>query len=115
MSNTDATYEGTLKFNAYWRWISSEELDEAANELWKLCFGQSKGIIMSADSALNRINENISSLWSLDSSSNITDLEELQLIITDIQESYQWMSNYQKMIKLFELWRMLNDANLCTL
>ncbi len=115
LSNTDATYEGTLKFNAYWRWISSEELDEAANELWKLCFGQSKGIIMSADSALNRINENISSLWSLDSSSNITDLEELQLIITDIQESYQWMSNYQKMIKLFELWRMLNDANLCTL
>jgi len=115
LSNTDAVYEWTLRFNAYWRWISSEELDEAANELWKLCFGTSKGIPMSASAALNRINENISSLWNLDSSSNITDLEELQLIITDIQNSYNWMSNYNKMIKLFELWRMLNDANLCAL
>ncbi len=106
-------YEWSVTFNAYWRWISNDDLNEAANELWKLCFWENSDSLVSPDLALNRVNERIESLWWLDSSVNVSSLWELHDLFSTIQESYQWMSNYNKMVKLFELWRMLNDANLC--
>lgn len=106
-------YEWSVTFNAYWRWISDEDLNEAANELWKLCFWENSDNLVSPDLALNRVNERIESLWWLDSSVNVSSLWELHDLFSTIQTAYQWMSNYNKMIKLFELWRMLNDANLC--
>lgn len=106
-------YEWSVTFNAYWRWISDDDLNEAADVLWKLCFWESSDSSVSPDLALSRVNERIESLWWMDSNVNVSSLWELHDLFSIIQTSYQWMSNYNKMIKLFELWRMLNDANLC--
>ena len=112
LNNEQEQYEWTLTFNAYGRTISEEELQEAATVLWWLCFEKVSNQVMSPDSALNRVNETIASLWQ-EWNVNISALMELKWLFTDIQEEYKDLTNYKKMIKLFELWRMMNDANLC--
>ncbi len=112
LNNEQEQYEWRLTFNAYWRTISEEELQEAASVLWWLCFEKASNQVMSPDAALNRVNETIASLWQ-EWNVNISALMELQWIFTTVQEEYKDLTNYGKMIKLFELWRMLNDGNLC--
>ena len=109
----DELYEWTVTFNAYWRWISNSDLEEASKKLWELCFWEWGNNNLSPDVALSRVNNRIESLWWMDSSVNVSSLWELHDLFSTIQENYGWMSNYHKMIKLFELWRMLKDSNLC--
>ena len=78
-----------------------------------MCFGNNSDQKISPDLALSRVNDKIASLWWLNESVNVLSLWELQWLFTDIQSSYNGMSKYNKMVKLFELWRMMNDANLC--
>ena len=113
LNNEQEKYEWDLTFNAYWRTISSEELDEASTILWNLCFGSMANQTLSPSVALERVNNAIISLWGWSDNVNISSLWELQQIFEEVNSSYNWLSNYNKMIKLFETWRMLNDANLC--
>lgn len=112
LNNEQEQYEWTLTFNAYWRTISPEELQEASTVLGELCFESSANQVMSPETALNRINETIGLLWT-EWNVNVSALLELQWLFTDIQDEYDNLTNYEKMVKVFELWRMLNDANLC--
>ena len=113
LNNEEEKYEWTLKFNAYWRTISSEELNEAADMLWKLCFWSMSNQPLFPDVALERVNNAIVSLWELNVNTNINSLWELKTIFEELNSNYAWMTSYNKMIKLFESWRMLSDANLC--
>ena len=115
LNNDTEQYEWSLTFNAFGRGISTDELEEAATVLWNLCLWKTSNQVMSPDIALTRVNDTIASLWWEDKNINISSLWELQWLFTVIQEQYNWLSNYNKMIKLFELWRMLNDANLCNM
>jgi hypothetical protein len=87
-----------------------EELEEASSMLWKLCFGSNSEEKISPDLALSRVESMIMSLWKY---SNVSSLWELQWLFQDIKSTYDSLTNYDKMIKLFEIWRMMNDANLC--
>ena len=82
--------------------------------LWKLCFWNSTEQKISPDTASQYVENAIVLLWWNREYSNVSSLLELQSLFTSIQESYEEMSNYDKMIKLFEIWRMMNDANLCS-
>jgi hypothetical protein len=62
---------------------------------------------------LSRTNEVIWALWWSREYLNVSTLWELQWLLEKIQEWYKDMTNYEKMVKLFEIWRMMNDANLC--
>ena len=44
---------------------------------------------------------------------NTSNLRELKGIIENIEREYNNLSNNQKIIKLFEIYRMMNDNNLC--
>ena len=86
--------------------------------LWKLCFWYNSEKKVTPDIALERVNNKIASLWWSDKIGNnngisIMSLWELQWLLTDIKNAYNNLSTYNKMIKLFEIWRMMNDANLC--
>lgn len=111
LNNEQEQYEWTIEFNAYWRWISDEDLDEAATILWNLCFWNSDK--MSPDTAYNRVQKNLAALWSTNETNNVMTLDELSILFSSIKKEYEHMTKYDKMIKLFEVWRMLNDANLC--
>ena len=114
LNNEEEEYEWRVSFNAYGRNILDSELEEAGKMLWKLCFWNASTNEISPNFALEHIGDtmSMSSWWDL-KYSNIVSLLELQSLLTSIQESYNDMSNYDKMIKLFEIWRMMNDANLC--
>lgn len=113
LNNEEEKYEWTLTFNAYWRTITTDELNEAADRLWTLCFGTISDQQIFPDIALDIVNESITQLWGLDNNVNINSLQELKWIFEEISEAYPWMTNYNKIVKIFESWRMLNDANLC--
>ena len=109
----DELYEWTVTFNAYWRGISNDNLEEASRELWELCLWEWENNKLTPETALARVNDRIESLWWMDSNVNVSSLWELHDLFSTIQVDFEWMSNYNKMIKLFELWRMLKDSNLC--
>lgn len=114
LNNKEEEYEWKVTFNAYGRNITDAELVEASNMLWKLCFWSTSEQQIIPDLALNRVNETITSLWwNREYSTNVFSLWELQWLFTEIKEWYESMSNYDKMVKLFEIRRMMNDANLC--
>jgi hypothetical protein len=114
LNNKEEEYEWKVTFNAYWRNVTDAELAEASDMLWKLCFWNTSEQQIIPDLALNRVNETITSLWwNREYSTNVFSLWELQWLFTDIKDWYESMSNYDKMIKLFEIRRMMNDANLC--
>jgi hypothetical protein len=113
LNNKEEEYEWKITFNAYGRNILDSELDEASLMLWKLCFWNSSDQRISPDTASQYVEKAITLLWWNREYSNVSSLLELQSLFTSIQESYEDMSNYDKMIKLFEIWRMMNDANLC--
>lgn len=113
LNNKEEEYKWTVTFNAYWRNISDAELEEASSMLWKLCFWSSSDQVISPELALERVEESITSLWWNREYSNVSSLWELQWLFTDIQWEFNGLSNYDKMVKLFEIRRMMNDANLC--
>jgi hypothetical protein len=117
LNNKEEEYQWEVTFNAYGRNILDSELEEASIMLWKLCFWNTSDQQISPELALNRVNDTISSYgWEREGKSeykNMSSLWELQRIFEWIQKNYDKMSNYDKMIKLFEIRRMMNDANLC--
>ena len=118
LNNEEEQYAWSLTFRAYGRSVSSDELNEAASALWKLCFwewidGQIKPI--SPSEALSSVESRMASLWWEEKSSNVVPLIELKWLFDDINNQYGGLTNYNKMIKIFEMWRMMNDANLCGL
>ena len=113
LNNNGEQYEGSVTFYAYWRNVTDSEIEETAWFLWKMCFWENSDQKISADLALSRVNDRIASLWWLNESVNVLSLWELQWLFTDIKNSYNGLPKYDKMVKLFELWRMMNDANLC--
>jgi hypothetical protein len=113
LNNDQDKYEGRVTFNAYWRNISDSELEEASLMLWKLCFWSDFKDGISPELALNYVNDTISKYGWNHEYDNVPPLLELQKLFTSINESYGGMNNYDKIIKLFEIWRMMNDGNLC--
>lgn len=113
LNNEEEKYEWSVNFNAYGRNITTEELDEAARLLWILCFWNNSDQVISPDIALSRINDYMISLWWNREFSNVSSLWELKGVIEEMQAEYPVLTNYDKMVKLFEIRRMLNDANLC--
>lgn len=119
LNNKEEQYQWRVTFNAYWRNITESELEETSSTLWKLCFWYSSQWKITPDSALERVNNKIASLWWSDRIGNNNDISimslwELKWVLTDIKNSYNGLSKYNKMVKLFEIWRMLNDASLCS-
>ena len=113
LNNKEEEYEWKVTFNAYGRNILDSELEEASSMLWKLCFWNGSELKISPELALSRVNETISSYWWEREYKNVSSLWELQNLFETIQKDYDGLNNYDKMIKLFEIWRMMNDANLC--
>jgi hypothetical protein len=113
LNNKEEEYRWSVSFNAYGRNITEEELDEASAMLWKLCFGNATDQKISSELALSLVNDTIASYgWEL-KYQNVSSLWELQTLFTTIGNGYSELNNYEKMVKLFEIWRMMNDANLC--
>lgn len=107
-------YQGSISFNAYGRSISDEEREEIAQILGGKCFLGENTDSINAEAAIKRVQENLLKLGdNLQSSDVVNNLEELNKIFEEIKQEENELNNYHKTIKLFEIFRMLKNANLC--
>lgn len=104
-------YKGEIQMDVYGKWINEQEVIEIAEMLWAECLWNT----LSPKYALNKIESTIINIWSIVNveTNNASNLRELQTIIENINQEYEQLSNYKKIIKLFEIYRMLKDGNLC--
>lgn len=112
LDNTRFLWDISIKI--YWRSISNEELNQISKYLWESCVASWKSL--SLDIALSRVNDKIKVvLWDKkDVNSDIfRDLTEIKKLIEASKKDYEWWFNYKKAIKLFEVYRVLNENNLC--
>jgi len=106
-------YKWKVTINIYGRWISQEDIDQIASVLGNQCFGEDK--MISVDQALVLVNDAIvkqSDAAGADRSKT-EDLWQLKTILDGIVIEYPNISNYKKIVRLFEMWRMLDDSSLC--
>ncbi|HPC34666.1 MAG TPA: hypothetical protein PLP73_03300, partial [Candidatus Absconditabacterales bacterium] len=104
-------YKGEIQMDIYGKGISDEEVDEIAEKLGEKCINEK----LSPEIALKKIENtliNIGDIVKVDTK-NTSNLRELKGIIENIEREYNNLSNNQKIIKLFEIYRMMNDNNLC--
>lgn len=106
-------YAGEIKVNLIGRWISQEWVEEISAILWESCIGSN----LNPDSVLSYIESKISELadtqnLNVDRSKN---LWEMQLLMENVLKEYPAMNNYSRLIKLFEIYRMLSEWWICKL
>lgn len=104
-------YKWEIQINVYGQWISDNDVLDIATLLWKQCLWTT----LTPQEALKKINSTLINIWNIAqiNTSNTSSLRELQSIIDQIDQTYQKLTNYKKTIKLFEIYRMLQDWNLC--
>ncbi len=105
-------YKWEIEMNIHGKWISDEEVEEISQLLWSQCLDESN---LTPESALKKINTTLINIWNIAQidTNNTNNLWELESIIEWIKNEYENLTNYKKTIKLFEIYRMLKDSNLC--
>ncbi len=89
------------------------ELDEISTALGKQCFVKEKP--MNPDNAIQYLQDNTKQFGSIATFSNekSKDLTDLSVLFKSIKDEYMKLPKYKKAVRLFELYRMLDDAGLC--
>lgn len=104
-------YRWTIEFKIYWDWVSDTEVWEIQNLLWNKCLWRS----LKPETALEQVEKKLVNLWdneNLDTYWAIN-LLEIEWLVSDIVKSFDKLSNYKKVIKTFELYRMLSEWSVC--
>lgn len=106
-------YDGKISLEIYGQNISNEEKDEISLILWNKCFLENKAI--SSEEVLNVIDETIRKKSNIieENQNKANSIRDLRTIIENIWTNYDSLTNYKKIIKLFEMYRMLNENWLC--
>jgi len=106
-------YKWSISFNLYGDWLSSDEVVEIQDLLWWMCLWEK----LTPESALKQINSKLTSIWKdteIDTYTT-TRLMELESLISGISSSFGGLSNYKKVVRTFEMYRMLNEWNICNI
>jgi hypothetical protein len=108
------SYEWTISIEAYWKSMSSAEVDEIGTYLWAICLAD--GSALSPWWALNQLERTIKQATQISQFSNekSKQLNDLREAINQINAVYGWLPWLQRVVSLFELYRMLLDNGLCT-
>lgn len=104
-------YAGEIKINLIGRGITQEWVQEVSTILWESCIGSN----LNPDNVLSYIESKISELadtqkLNVDRSKN---LWEMKVLIQNVLKEYPSMNNYLRLIKLFEIHRMLSEWWIC--
>ncbi|MEI6426270.1 MAG: hypothetical protein WCO66_02845 [Candidatus Absconditabacteria bacterium] len=106
-----AKYEGRIELEIYGQNISADEMQEITKTLGKKCFGDNKNL--SLNLALTTVNNNIQAQGNDDGGAS-ANASNLKTILEGIDKEYATANNYKKTIRLFEVYRMLNEGGFCT-
>lgn len=107
-------YWWSFSINIYWKNISNDEVTEIQWFLWTQCIWSTN---LTHTRWIDLVNEVVDKYSQGDlflDSSMLRDLQELKEIFTEIWRNFNGLSNFNKAKRYFEIYRMLRDANLCT-
>lgn len=116
-SQNNAKFEWDVGISIYWKNIPDEDVVNIEKALWEKCFGDaSKPLnpgqvesVIKAEFAKVSIDKNVDA-------KELASFNEMQTIIQDLNKSYVNLDNYNKIIKLFEVYRIIseNEKQICT-
>lgn len=113
IQDKDTRYQWQVKMEVYWKNISEEEIKEIANNLGQKCFTEAKELTV--QTALDIVDNTIKNKWNLLDQAKLktSNIQNLKNVIEKINLEYPNLGNYKKTIRLFEVYRMLNENWLC--
>lgn len=105
-------YKGTVSIRIYGKDLEEGEVDAISQELGTMCFLTRD--TMNIANARARVEKKINEIgkWSLDTQRSLW-LSQILSFFTTIETNYSSLSNYKKVIKLFEVYRTLKENTLC--
>lgn len=108
-------YKWNITIDVYGKWMTQWDLDEISKKLWESCYPKEEMRLLSVEEALKSVNEVITSLSDLEKkdTADSSNLRDLKNIVEQISKDYSGYTNYRKVIKLFEIYRMLKNVWLC--
>ncbi len=112
--NNNIKYKGSMKIVLYGQSVKPEEVEEISKKLGERCIKKP----LSAESALEKVDLKIKELgeiWKKLKTSQIKKFWELKTVLELLVPEYDGYTNNKKAVKLFEIYRMLNNANICSL
>lgn len=109
---TPPQYEWSVIIHMHGRSVKNDDVDQVAFTLWNQCLGNN--IFLSPQSALETVDAYLRRVSdSQIAQQQSTQLLQLRRIVAENQTQFETLSNYNKVIKLFELDKMLTDAGIC--
>ena len=111
-------YAGTVSFKIYGRGISSDDAEQLGQLLTTQCYGSGSKTQLTLESALQRVNDQLSRLSTNENSSEwkvsrVGNLIELKEDFEEDIKEYENLSPYAQIIKKFEVLRSLKNLSLC--
>ena len=106
-------YNVSLNMTVYWRIVTDLDVLDIINEISKKCID--KGIWFNIKWALDRIDTKLkevdpSTVWA----EVIYDLQKMKEIFTEDEKMFEGLSNFKKIVKLIESYRMIRESWYCT-
>jgi hypothetical protein len=106
--NNSIKYEGKVELEIYGQNISTKDIEEIGKALGQKCFGNEE--VLSPSLAISIISKSKQTEQIKDGSySNVSRSGDLKAILENIEKEYTEGNNYKKTIRLFEVYRMLNE------
>lgn len=111
----DEGYKWSISIKVYGRDLWWKEVEEISQKLGSLCF-QDKTSVTSSYGLLV-VNKLIDQLGQQDAinAKRSTQLNDMLLYLKKIDGEYEGLTNYKKVIRLFEVYRTLQESNACDL
>lgn len=111
-------YEWNLSIKFYWQDISSQDLLEIGNTLWSKCFISSTWTnlnTLNIENAVAKLDEKINEMIKNKNADSkyFNEYWQIKDLLSDIWTKYWELNNYNKIIKLFEVYRILNENDIC--
>jgi len=107
-----AQYEWSVVINMHGRSVQNNDVDQVAFTLWNQCLGNN--IFLSPEIALETIDTYLRRVSDSQlAQQQSTQLLQLRRIVNENQIQFETLTNYNKIIKLFELEKMLADTGIC--
>lgn len=111
-------YAGTVSFKIYGRGISNEDADQIGQLLTQQCYGSGAKAQLTLESALQKVNDQLSLLSTNDNGgegkvSRIANLLELKEDFEQDAKDYPNLTPYAQIVKKFEVLRSLKNLSLC--
>ena len=105
-------YEWSVMIHMHGKSVQQENVDQVAFVLGEQCLGNN--IFLSPQTAADVVDQYLRRVADTQiAQQQSTQLLQLSRLINEDKELFVRLSNYQKVIKLFELHRMLDDAGIC--